>query len=116
MGSVIIQNHNKTMTTTMLVAKKRNSRKVNQKLENPHRGTQLCSKRTIVYKMHSTRHVKLTRTESRDENSRSRKKTFDELKSNYRQALLSQYHDLVELGNILKKDKTHKQIIATTQR
>ena len=32
------------------------------------------------------------------------RKTFDELKSNYRQALISNYHDLVQLGNILKKD------------
>ena len=31
------------------------------------------------------------------------RKTFDELKSNYRQALISNYHDLVQLGNILKK-------------
>ena len=29
------------------------------------------------------------------------RKTFDELKSNYRQALISNYHDLVQLGNIL---------------
>ena len=41
------------------------------------------------------------------------RKTFDELKSNYRQALISNYHDLVQMGNILKKDPTHKQIVAT---
>ena len=31
------------------------------------------------------------------------RKTFDELKSNYRQALISNYHDLVQIGNILKQ-------------
>ena len=41
------------------------------------------------------------------------RKTFDELKSNYRQALISNYHDLVQLGNLLKKDLIHKQIVAT---
>ena len=44
------------------------------------------------------------------------RKTFDELKSNYRQALISSYHDLVQLGNILKKDPIHKQIVATAKR
>ena len=44
------------------------------------------------------------------------RKTFDELKSNYRQALISNYHDLVQLGNILRKDQIHKQIVATTKR
>ena len=44
------------------------------------------------------------------------RKTFDELKSNYRQALISNYHDLVQLGNILKKDPIHKQIVATAKR
>ena len=39
------------------------------------------------------------------------RKTFDELKSNYRQA--SNYHDHVQMGNILKKDPIHKQIVAT---
>ena len=38
------------------------------------------------------------------------RKTFDELKSNYRQALISNYHDLVQMGNILKKTQsTNKQ-------
>ena len=44
------------------------------------------------------------------------RKTFDELKSNYRQALISNYHDLVQMGNILKKDPIHKQIVATAKR
>ena len=44
------------------------------------------------------------------------RKTFDELKSNYRQALISNYHDLVQMGNILKKDPIHKEIVATAQR
>ena len=43
------------------------------------------------------------------------RKTFDELKSNYRQALISNYHDLVQMGNILKKDPIHKQIVATAK-
>ena len=43
------------------------------------------------------------------------RKTFDELKSNYRQALISNYHDLVQMGNILKKDPVHKQIMATAK-
>ena len=37
------------------------------------------------------------------ESAEAERKTFDELKSNYRQALISEYHDLVQLGNILKK-------------
>ena len=44
------------------------------------------------------------------------RKTFDELKSDYRQALISNYHDLVQLGNILKKDPIHKQTVATAKR
>ena len=44
------------------------------------------------------------------------RKTFDELKSNYMQALISDNHDLVQLGNILKKDPVHKQIVATAKR
>ena len=44
------------------------------------------------------------------------RKTFDELKSNYRQALISNYHDLVQMENILKKDPIHKQIMATAKR
>ena len=46
------------------------------------------------------------------------RKTFDELKSNYRQALISNYHDLVQTGNILKKKKDliHKQIVAIAKR
>ena len=35
------------------------------------------------------------------ESAEAERKTFDELKSNYRQALISNYHDLVQLGNIL---------------
>ena len=31
------------------------------------------------------------------------RETFDEFKSNYTQALISNYHDLVQMGNILKK-------------
>ena len=31
------------------------------------------------------------------------RKTFDELKSNYRRALITNYHDRVQMGNILKK-------------
>ena len=50
------------------------------------------------------------------ENAEAERKTFDELKSNYRQALISKYHDLVQLGNILKKDPIHKQIVATAKR
>ena len=49
----------------------------------------------------------------------AKRKTFDELKSNYRQALISNYHDLVQMGNILKKKKKdliHKQIMATAQK
>ena len=38
------------------------------------------------------------------------RKTSDELKSNYRQALISNYHCLVLMGNI------HKQIVATAKR
>ena len=37
------------------------------------------------------------------------RKTFDELRSNNRQALISNYHDLVQMGNILKKDPIHKK-------
>ena len=44
------------------------------------------------------------------------RKTFDELKSNNSQALISNYHDLVQMGNILKKDPIHKQIVATAKR
>ena len=33
------------------------------------------------------------------------KKAFDELKSNYRQAFISQYHDLVQMGISCKKKK-----------
>ena len=36
------------------------------------------------------------------------RKTFDELKSNYRQALVSNYQDLVQMGNILKKNMGRK--------
>ena len=43
------------------------------------------------------------------------RKIFDELKSNYRQALILNYHDLVQMGNILKKDPIHKQIMATAK-
>ena len=49
------------------------------------------------------------------ESAEAERKTFDELKSNYRQALISNYHDLVQLGNILK-DPIHKQIMATAER
>ena len=38
------------------------------------------------------------------------RKTFDELKSNYMQALFSNFNDLVQMGTILKKDPIHKQI------
>ena len=62
---------------------------------------------------HFTRHIwcdlwKLFRTKSRDwmEIAEAEKKTFDELKSNYRQALISQYHDLVQMGNISKKTQS----------
>ena len=65
----------------------------------------------------------LLRTESWDGkqkerhlNAEAERKTFDELKSFYRQALISNYHDLVQLGNILKKDPIHKQIVATAKR
>ena len=44
------------------------------------------------------------------------RKAFDKLKSNYRQALISSYHDLVQMGNILKKDTILKQIVATAKR
>ena len=44
------------------------------------------------------------------------RKTFDELKSIYGQALISNYHDLVQMGNILKKDPIHKHIVATAKR
>ena len=37
------------------------------------------------------------------------KKAVDELKSNYRQALISQHHDLVQMGNILKKKRHNPQ-------
>ena len=50
------------------------------------------------------------------ETAEAERKTFDELKSNYRQALISNYRDLVHLGNILKKDSIHKQIVATAKR
>ena len=43
------------------------------------------------------------------------KKTFDELKSNYRQALISNYHDLIKMGKLLKIGPIHKQIVATAQ-
>ena len=46
------------------------------------------------------------------------RQSFDKLKSNYRQALISNYHDLVQMGNILKKkkDPIHKQIVAIAKR
>ena len=48
------------------------------------------------------------------------RKAFDELKSNYRQALISNYHGLVKMGNSFKKKKKthpiHQQIIATIRR
>ena len=44
------------------------------------------------------------------------KKAFDELKSSNRHALISQSHDIVQMGNILKKGKIHKPIMATAQR
>ena len=44
------------------------------------------------------------------------RKTFDQLKSNYKQALISNYHDLVQIGNILKKVPIHKQIVVTAKR
>ena len=40
------------------------------------------------------------------ETAEAERKTFDELKSKYRQALISNYHDLVQMGNILKKRPT----------
>ena len=43
----------------------------------------------------------------------AQRKTFDELKSNYRQVLISNYHDLVQMGHILKNDPIYKQIVAT---
>ena len=52
------------------------------------------------------------RTESWNENRSSRHQNV----SDYRHALLSQYHDLVQLVIILKKDLVHKQIRATPQR
>ena len=60
MITVRIQNDNKTTTTTILVGKKTNSRKINQKLVNPLRGTHLYIKRMTVDKTHSTRPVKFT--------------------------------------------------------
>ena len=50
------------------------------------------------------------------ENAETERETFGELKSNYRQALISNYHDLVQLGNILKKDPIHEQTVATAKR
>ena len=37
---------------------------------------------------------------------KAERKTFDELKSSYRQALISNYHDLVQMENILKKTQS----------
>ena len=44
------------------------------------------------------------------------KKTFDELKSNYKQALISIYMTSYKWENILKEDPIHKQIMATAKR
>ena len=43
-------------------------------------------------------------------------RAFEELESNYRQGLISKYHDLVQMGTILKKDPVHKQIMHTAHR
>ena len=43
------------------------------------------------------------------ETAEAERKTFDELKSNYRQALTSNYHDLVQMGTILKKKRPNLQ-------
>ena len=50
------------------------------------------------------------------ETAKAERKTFNELKSNYKQALISNYHDLVQMGNILKKDPIYKQIVVTAKR
>ena len=77
--------------------------------------TDFYSKLTIVYKTHSMKPVKL-RTESWDGNCRSRKKDIWRIEIKLRQALISNYHDLMQMGNILKKDPIHKQIVATAKR
>ena len=85
--------------------KKTNSRQVNQNLI---RGTNVYSFLTIVDKTLSTRPGM--------EIAEAERKTFDELKSNYRQALISNYHDLVQMVKILKNDPIHKQMVATAKR
>ena len=104
------------MKTTILVIKKTNSHKVNQNL---HRGTKFYSKQKPYYSLQDTFDETCeTYLEQNPgmEIAEAKRKTFDELKSNYMQALISNYHDLVQLGNILKKDPIHKQIMATAKR
>ena len=62
---------------------------------------------TIVYKTHfdETYETYLEQNPGM-EIAEAEGKTFDELKSNYRQALISNYHDLVQLGSILKKTQS----------
>ena len=54
-------------------------------------------------------------TNKKQTNKQTENKVLDELKSNNRHALISQYHGLVQLGIILKKDPVNKQIMATAQ-
>ena len=96
----MILNHNKTMKMTILLMKKTNSRKVNQNLI---RGTNLqLSDDSLQDTFDETCETYLEQNPGM-EIAEAERKTFDELKSNYRQALISNYHDLVQLGNILKK-------------
>ena len=95
----MILNHNKPM-------KKTNSHKVNQNL---HRGTKFYSKQKLYDSLQDTFDETCeTYLEQNPgmEIAEAKRKTFDELKSNYRQALISNYHDLVQMGNILKKTQS----------
>ena len=95
-------NHNKTMKMIILLMKKTKSRKVNpwnKLLKQTCDSLQDTFDETCETYLEQNPGMEIAEAE---------RETFDELKSNYRQALISNYHDLVQMGNILKKDPIHK--------
>ena len=102
------QNHNKT-TTTILVAKKNELPLSQTKTIKPESLDIIMERaqKTLQDTFDETRETCLEQNPWM-KIAEAEKKAFGELKSNYRQASTSQYHNLVQMGNIFKKKSQPK--------
>ena len=104
------------MTWFLTAVKSNEDGEISQSQSELIRGTNFYSYLTIVYKTFDETCETYLGQNPGMEIAEAERKTFDELKSNYRQALISNYLDLVQMGNILKKDPIHTKIVATAKR